>query len=70
MVHPKGGVINQPPVHIKSPLMTDIIELLSRCEQFKISQKQKNKIIQTLKNNPDAVDSKAIQYRNMDNYFR
>lgn len=61
-----GGSIDQPPVHITSPLMRDIVELLNECSATKMSQKQVDRIIQTLKNNPEADQSKAMQYRKMD----
>jgi hypothetical protein len=70
IVNLSGGSINQPPVHITSPLMPNMVELLSRSIETEMSQKQKDKTIQTLKNNPDAGNAKAMQYRKMDNDLR
>jgi hypothetical protein len=67
IVHLYGGSINQPPVHITSPLMPDMMKLLNRSISTEMSQKQIDKIIQTLEKNPDAGNAKAMQYRNMDN---
>jgi hypothetical protein len=50
--------------------MPNMVELLSRSIETEMSQKQKDKTIQTLKNNPDAGNAKAMQYRKMDNDLR
>lgn len=66
IVHLNGGSIDQPPVHVTSPLMPDMMKLLGSCNETEMSEKQKDKIIQTLESNPDAAHAKAVQYRKMD----
>ncbi len=60
------GFIEQPPVQHKSPLMADIMELLIECSKVKISQTQKDKIIELLKANPQVAQAKAVQFRKLD----
>lgn len=67
IVNLNGGSINQPPVHITSPLMPDMMKLLSTSISTDMSQKQIDKIVQTLEKNPDVGNAKAMQYREMDN---
>ena len=67
LVNLNGGTINQPPVHITSPLMPDMVKHLNESISTEMSQKQIEKIIETLEKNPDASNAKAMQYRKMDN---
>jgi len=69
-VQPSDGFIKQPPVQHKSPLMANIMELLIECSKAGISQTQKNKIIESLKANPQAAQSKAAQIRELDRKLR
>jgi len=66
IVNLAGGKINQPPVNVSSPIANDIIKTLKGVSFDTISENQKNKILQRLKDNPKAKDSKAVQYREMD----
>lgn len=66
IVELRGGSMSQPPVHVSSPLMFDIIERIIQSVSTEISQKQIEKIIQTHDKNPDAGNAKAVQYRKMD----
>lgn len=65
-VYLNGGSINQPP-DVSSSLMPDMMELLRRCTEPTMSQIQKDKIMKSIRSNPDAAHTKAIQYRNLDN---
>lgn len=69
LVQPGDGFINQPPVH-RSPLMAHIMEHLIKCSKVEISQAQRNKIIESLKANPQAAQSKAAQNRELDKKLR
>jgi hypothetical protein len=66
LVQPGDGFIEQPSVQHKSPLMADIMELLIECSKVKISQTQKDKIIESLKANPQVAQAKAVQFRKLD----
>jgi len=61
-----GGEISQQPVKIDSPIINDIIKVLDEISFDNISETQKNKILKRIKDNPNAKDSKAAQYREMD----
>jgi hypothetical protein len=66
LVQTDGGYIKQPPVRVSSPLMFEITNRLAECSKVKVSQVQKNKIIESLKANPQAAQAKSIQYRKLD----
>jgi hypothetical protein len=68
LVHSDGGSIKQPPVQVNSPLMFDIMQRLVECSEAisKMSQTQKDKIIESLKANPQLAKAKAVQYRKLD----
>jgi len=66
LVQPDGGSIKQPPVRVESPLMFDMMQLLFDSSKIKISKTQKDKIIESLKTNPDAAKAKAVGYRELD----
>ncbi|MFZ2149502.1 MAG: hypothetical protein WAV28_20010 [Sedimentisphaerales bacterium] len=70
LVQTGDGVIEQPPVQHKSPLMADIMERLIECSKVKISQTQKDKIIESLKANSQAFRSKAVEIRELDKKLR
>lgn len=70
MVQLGGGVIKQPPVEHKSPLIYNIMEYLIESSNLKVSQIQKDKIIESLKANPQAGQSKAVEYREFDKQLR
>jgi len=61
-----GGGFIKPPVQHKSPLAANIMDHLIECSEIKISQTQKNKIIESLSANPKASQSKAVEYRKLD----
>ncbi len=65
MVQLGGGSI-KPPVQHKSPLMFDIMNRLIDCSKIKISQIQKDKIIESLKSNLQAEQAKAVEFRELD----
>jgi len=69
-VQPHDGFIQQPPVQHKSPLMANIMELLIECSKVKVSQTQKDKIIESLNANPQAAQAKAVQIRELDKKLR
>ncbi|MBL7188717.1 MAG: hypothetical protein ISS70_20520 [Phycisphaerae bacterium] len=46
--------------------MPDMIKLLNASTSTDMSQKQIDKIVQTFEKNPEADQSKAVQYRKMD----
>ncbi len=66
LVKPDGGSIKQPPVRVSSPLIFDIMQCLVECSNAIISQVQRNKIIKSLKANPQVVQAKAVQFRKLD----
>jgi hypothetical protein len=68
LAEPDGGSIEQPPVRVSSPLMFDIMQRLVECSEAisKVSQTQKDKIIESLKANPGAAQAKAVQFRKLD----
>ena len=55
-------------MQVDSPLMFDIIQRLVECSEAisKVSQAQKDKIIESLKANPGAAQAKAVQFRKLD----
>ncbi len=69
LVQPSGGSI-KPPVKHKSPLMFDIMNYLIEFSKIKISQTQKDKIIESLKSNPQAEQAKAVEFRELDKQLR
>jgi hypothetical protein len=69
LVLPGGGII-EPRVQHKSPLMQDIMNRLIGCSHVEISQKQRDKIIDSLKANAKAAQSKAMEYRAWDKEVR
>jgi hypothetical protein len=72
LVRPNDGTIKQPPVHASSPLMCDIMKRLREveCSITDISQAQKDKIIKSIKANPQASQAKAVQFRKLDKKLR
>ena len=60
IVHLNGGSINESPVHVSSPLMSHMMKLLISCTKTEISQKQKDKLLQTL--NPTFALQKKQTY--------
>jgi len=70
LVQPDGGSIKQPPVQVSSPLMFDMMSLLFELSKVKVSQTQKDKIIESLKANPQFAKAKAVQYRKLDEILR
>jgi len=66
LVQPDGGSIEQPPVRVSSPLMFDMMQCLVECSNATISKVQRNKIIESLKANPQVVQAKAVQFRKLD----
>ena len=69
LVQPGGGSI-KPPVQHKSPLMCHIMNHLIGCYKIKISQTQKDKIIESFKANPKAAQAKAVEIRELDKKLR
>jgi len=65
LVSLNGGSIKQPQ-RINSPLICNMVQLLDQSSQNSISQKQKDKIIESLKKNPEASQAKSFQYRKLD----
>ncbi len=65
LVYRKGGFIKQPQ-KISSPLIYDMVQYLAECSKVKVSQIQKDKIIESLKANPQAAQTKAVQFRKLD----
>jgi len=70
LVQPDGGSIKQAPVRVNSPLMSHIAQHLAKCSEFKVSKAQKDKIIESLKANPQAAQAKAVQFRKLDEKLR
>ena len=70
LVQPNGGYIKQPPVHVDSPLMFNMMQLLGDCSKIKILQTQKDKIIESFKANPETAQAKAVKYRKLDKKLR
>ena len=68
-VHQNGGFIKQPQ-RISSPLIYDMVQYLAECSGVKVSQVQKDKIIESLKANPRATQTKAMQFRKLDKKLR
>ena len=66
LVHPNGGFIEQPPVRVSSPIMSNIMDHLIKCSEVKVLQTQKDKIIESLKANTQAAQAKAVQIREFD----
>lgn len=66
LVQPNGGSIKQPPVRIDSPLMFDMIQRLVDCSKIKVSQTQKDKIVESPNANPEVAQAKAVEYRELD----
>lgn len=64
------GFVGQLPVQHESPLMSHIMEFLIECSKVKVSPAQKNRIIESLKANPQAAQSKAAQIRELDKKLR
>ncbi len=69
-VEPQGGIIKQPPVRIRSPLMADMAGLLANCWKKDISSVQKDKILRALEANPNAAQAKAVHWRELDRTLR
>lgn len=65
LVQPSGGSIKGPP-KISSPLMCNVIELLAKCSKVKVSQTQRDKIIESLKAHPQAGQARAVEFRELD----
>lgn len=65
-MQPNGGSIKQPPVRIDSPLMFDMIQRLVDCSKIKVSQTQKDKIVESPNANPEVAQAKAVEYRELD----
>lgn len=70
LVQPGGGFIEQPPLQHKSLLMGEIMEYMIECSNVKVSQAQKDKIIESLKANPQISQAKAVQFRKLDEKLR
>ncbi|MFA5239178.1 MAG: hypothetical protein WC476_05650 [Phycisphaerae bacterium] len=72
LVQPDGGSIKQLPVRVSSPLVFDMIQHLEELERSHttISQAQRNKIIESLKANPQVAQAKAVQFRKLDEKLR
>jgi hypothetical protein len=70
LVQQDGGSIKQPPVRVSSPLMFDMMQLLAECSNATVSSVQRNKIIEPLRANPQAVQAKAVQFRKLDEKLR
>jgi len=66
LVQSDGGSIKQPPVQVRSPLMLDMMQCLVGCSNATISQAQRNKIIESLKANPQVAQAKAVQLHDGD----
>jgi len=70
LVQPDGGSIKQPPVRVSSPLMFDMVNCLFESSKAEVSQAQEDKIIKSLKANPQFAKAKAVQYRKLDEELR
>ena len=70
LVDPNGGFIKQPPVRVSSPFMYDMVQYLAECSRVKVSQAQRDKIIESLKANPQAGQARAVEFRELDKQLR
>ena len=65
LVNPNGGFIGGPP-RISSPLIYNMVKLLVECSGIKVSSAQQDKIVESLKANPQAGQAKSVGFRKLD----